>query len=243
MKTLALILHFNTPEMTDSLYESVKETNTDNYDLFVLDNGSDLEKRSKYHNLSTGKNIYFGGAVNWAFDYILKNEQYDSLLFMNSDLNVPTDLIKTLRTEMFNNDFRILSPSVFETSQEGGVNVGCRQINNWNTKKTRNVRWIDNQCPLFRRDFIVHVNQFDKRLIYGFGQELLCGIICEEQNWKIGVCDQIEVQHLGNATMNSQNIKGHYCWHAGKNSMRYFRATGQRWKRKQMVEYGYGYKI
>ena len=58
-KTLVLILHYNTPEMTDSLYESLSPYTGEVYDLFVLDNGSDEGKKSKHPSLETKKNLYF----------------------------------------------------------------------------------------------------------------------------------------------------------------------------------------
>ena len=86
MKTLVIILHYNTPDLTDSLYESLSPCAGQSYDLFVLDNRSDSDKKSCYHSLETGENKYFGGALNWSFEYVLKNDEYDSLLFLNSDI-------------------------------------------------------------------------------------------------------------------------------------------------------------
>ena len=65
MKTLALILHCNTLDLTNSLYESLAPVANELYDLYVLDNGSDENKKSRYPSLFTNENLYFGGGLNW----------------------------------------------------------------------------------------------------------------------------------------------------------------------------------
>ena len=67
-KTLAVILHYNTPQYTDVLYEMLEpEQKSGNYDLLVMDNGSSSDKKSKYTSLEISENIYFGGAMNILF--------------------------------------------------------------------------------------------------------------------------------------------------------------------------------
>ena len=73
MKTLALILHHNTPEYTDQLFEMLNPYKGWDYDLIVVDNGSEPNKTSKYTNFSLDYNVYFGGGLNVAFNYILEN--------------------------------------------------------------------------------------------------------------------------------------------------------------------------
>ena len=47
-KSLVAILHYNSTHYTDTLYELMKPYERDNYDLVVIDNGSDPNKTSKY---------------------------------------------------------------------------------------------------------------------------------------------------------------------------------------------------
>lgn len=245
MKTLALILHYNTPDMTDSLYESLSPYVDGIYDLFVLDNGSDEDRKSKYPSLEVGRNGYFGGGLNWAFNYILEHGEYDSLLFLNSDLILDgKDFVKLLRREMFENDFKLVSPSIWEDS--GGKNIGCPQIQNWKTNICRDVRWFDFQCPMFHRDIIEHIGQFDQELKLGYGQHLICGFVCEEQAWKVGVTDNLFIRHLGSATMKHTGIMSEYHSSAWRQTTRYFRryAEGKyRAKRKQYLKYAKEYSL
>ena len=114
-KTIAFILNYNTPDLTDSLYESLSPYVGDLYDLMVLDNNSEESKCSKYPTIKTGKNLYWGGGLNWAFNYVLNHDEYDSLLFLNSDLTLKgKNFVRKLREQMFDNDFMIVSPSMVE---------------------------------------------------------------------------------------------------------------------------------
>ena len=245
MKTLVIILHYNTPDLTDSLYESLSPCAGQSYDLFVLDNGSDSDKKSCYHSLETGENKYFGGALNWSFEYVLKNDEYDSLLFLNSDIIVSnSDIVNLLREEMFQNEFTLLSPSVNEISSGG--NVGCPQIQNWNTNSCRTVCWIDFQCPMFHRKLIEKIGKFDDQLKHGYGQHLICGFLCEEQNWKIGVTDKLTVEHIGSATMKQERVMSEYQRIAWKKTIKYFRnymGGKYRLKRKKYLSYAKKYSV
>ena len=79
MKTLAVIYNHNMPEITDSLWESLKPYEQDDYDLILIDNGSKQEGKSKYTTHETGQNTYFGGALNIALQFFLDSNKYDSL--------------------------------------------------------------------------------------------------------------------------------------------------------------------
>jgi hypothetical protein len=59
-KTAAIILNHNMPDYTDMLYESLKPYERDDYELFVLDNASKPEGRSKYTSFQLETNVYFG---------------------------------------------------------------------------------------------------------------------------------------------------------------------------------------
>jgi len=195
-KTLAIILNHNLPELTDNLYESLVNFQGDDYDLVVMDNGSDGNMRSKYTSIQLEKNIFWGGALNIAFQHILDRPQYDSLLFLNNDLEVNGEIfVRALRHELFKNDFAIVSPCI------AGKPNPWKQMLNWGCKRTRIVKWIDNQAPLIHRKLIEAIGQFDESLYYGWGQELVCYDVCEDRGWKIGVCDRITMLHFAKQTI------------------------------------------
>jgi len=242
-KTLVFILNYNTPKITDDLYELLLPYCRNDYELYILDNGSDTDKKCRNTTVEIGQNLFFGGGLNVGFQYILKNNQYDSLLFMNSDLIVhPYSFVRDLRDYIINKDFDIVSPSIIQPSRE---QCFWRQMNQWNSTGIRDTKWIDFQCPMFSRRFIEHLQQFDSELNYGWGPDIFSGYVCEEQNWKVGVVDNVTAVHLNGYTINSNKsipAISNYNRIAEQNMFRYFNRIGLVDKLHELRQYGANYK-
>lgn len=197
-KSLIVILHYNTVEYTDTIYNILKPYENDDYDLLVFDNGSDPDKISKYTTHKIEENCYFGGGYDLVMNYMLEHTEYDSMMMMSSDIICHgKGFIKNLRRELFSQkDLMVISPSITEPSlnQCFWPTMHC-----WGAKEIRMVPWVDFQCPVLKREFVEKVQGFGIK--YGWGNDVMTGIICEENNWKIGVCDYISAIHLGNATV------------------------------------------
>jgi hypothetical protein len=192
MKTLAVIYNHNMPEMTDMLWESLKPYENNDYDLILIDNGSKPEGKSKYTTYETEKNCYFGGALNLALQLFQESNKYDSLLSLNNDLILQgPNFIKTLRNEMFQNNYKIVSPCVLQVENQ----CKWKYMHCWNSNTIREVKWVDFQAPLLHKDFIEKIKQYPNELIYGWGQDILSGIICEQEGWKVGVVDKCPLIH------------------------------------------------
>ena len=195
-KTAVFILNHNLPEETDALYSSLAQHQGEGYDLFVLDNGSNEGGSAKNTTHHLKENIFWGGALNWAFRFIIENRDYDSLLFLNNDLSLnPSGFVSGLRKELFSGGYQLVSPSL------AGVSQPWPQMQCWYKGLTRPVKWIDMQAPLFHRMLIEKIGQFDASLNYGWGQELVCARVCEANAWSTGVADHICVEHQGKTTL------------------------------------------
>jgi hypothetical protein len=199
MKTLAVILHYNTKHLTDILYNQLKPYESKDYDLFILDNGSEIKPDNP--SIRVDQNLMFGGGLNLAFQWVLENPEYDSLLFLNNDLIVHGEgFVKALRQEL--NTYKIISPSIIQPEEN---QCYWPTMNNWYSDGIRPVLWVDFQCPLIHRDVIETIKQYDDDLIYGWGNDVYSGYICQQNNWKIGVMDKVTVVHLGSATIKETN--------------------------------------
>lgn len=199
-KTLAVIINHNRKEYTDRLYRSLKPHEvTGNYELYVFDNGStDVAEVSEFTSFTSEENTYYGGGLNIIFSVMLENPQYDSLMVFNNDVIVhPYKFIQTFRERLFNEEYHILSPSVIQP-EEG--QCFWPQMHNWGSSNTRPVCWVDFMCPIFKREFVEEIQQYDSKLIYGWGQDVYSGIVCEQKGWKIGVLDVLTVIHLSAQT-------------------------------------------
>jgi GT2 family glycosyltransferase len=201
MKTLVLILHYNTLDLTNSLYESLEQFQSDDYDLFILNNGAEKDQDSEYPSLYTNENLYFGGGLNWAFKYMIEHTEYDSLLFLNSDLIIEGEnFVKILRNEMFKNDLKIASFSLIENFVNTQTKTVYPQMGNWKSEEIRLVPWVDFQCPLIHRDLIEKIGGFSSKIKFGYAHHFICAFVCEENDWRIGVSDKKLVTHIGAQT-------------------------------------------
>ena len=101
-KSLVVILHYNTVGYTDALYEMLKPYERDDYDLTVLDNGSEKGKSSKYTELVSDENTGYGGGLDLGLQYFISETKYDSFTLLNSDLIIHGyNFFKTLRKLLF----------------------------------------------------------------------------------------------------------------------------------------------
>ncbi len=199
-KTLAVILNHNRKEYTDRLFKSLKPYETSgNYDLIVFDNGSTQpEEISEYTTFRSEENTYYGGGLNIIFSVMLENPQYDSLMVFNNDVILhPYKFIETFRNRLFEEDYHILSPSVLQP-EEG--QCFWPQMHNWGSTTIRQVKWVDFMSPMIRRELIEVINQYGEELLYGWGQDVYSGIVCEQNKWKVGVLDFLTVIHMSAQT-------------------------------------------
>ena len=226
MKTLVVIYNHNMPEMTDNLWEMLEPYKRDDYDMILIDNGSTKEGKSKYTTHETGQNCYFGGAINIAFQYFLDSGEYDSLLSLNNDLILQgPNFVRTLRDEMFKGDYKIVSPSVLQIESQ----CKWKYMHCWNSDGIRDVKWVDFQAPLLHKDFIEKVVQYPDELIYGWGQDVLSGVICEQNNWKVGVVDKCPLIHYSARTYKAGKSDldlTTYCRLAEGGMFKYFQSNG-----------------
>lgn len=225
-KSLVGILHYNTTHYTDTLYELLKPYEREDYDLIVIDNGSSEGKSSKYSTFKLEENVYFGGGLDVTMNYFIENKQYDSMMLLNSDLIIHgQNFVKSLRTELFSDeDLVLVSGCVLQPEKS---QCHWKMIHNWGHNQLRYVPWVDYQCPLLKRKLVEEIGGFGSR--FGWVQDVMTGIVCEDNGWKIGVCDWLPVIHFGNGTVkDNQNnpIISQYNQLAEQEMFQYFQDKG-----------------
>ena len=218
-KTAAIILNHNLPEYTDMVYESLKPYERNDYDLFVLDNGSTPEGTSKHTSFKLDTNVYFGGGLNASMQFIKENPQYDSLLFVSNDLTIhPYNFVRTLRNEMFVLEkykmisgfdspgdpigtvkYDIVAPTFYNIEPDKQCHWRC--MHSYNSATTRTVPYADFQCPLISRRLIEAVSEIDPDLLYGWGPDFFFALTAKKLGYKIGVVDRCCVLHHNSLTV------------------------------------------
>jgi len=245
MKTLVTILNFELPEFTDNLYEQLAPYKGEDYDLEVIDNGSSSEKKSKYTSLQLPENVYFGGGLAAATEYFLNESQYDSLLFLNNDLNVHGyRYVKELRRIMFEHtNIGMVSSCVIGKDQHN--ECFWPQMRNWGSNQLRFVEWIDFQCPLIKREVLEKIQEYPEDLWPGYGYDIHTAMTCKEIHHKILVCDWLPVVHYGEATLKLAKPsleKNQYFELAMKRMYEHFHKVGKLQELEQMRRDAINYK-
>ena len=234
-KTAFFILNHNLPDYTDILYNSLKPYERNDYDLFVIDNGSKPEGTSKYTTFKLEQNVYMGGGFNAGMQYVLENEQYDSMIFSNNDLTVhPYNYVRTLRDEMFEEVFLdkvgyqeikydIVSPSFYNI--EPDQQCHWKSMHNWNCEKIRQVDYIDFQTPLISRRMLEEVREIDGDLMYGWGICFYFALLAKKKGYKLGMVDRCCILHHNSVTVK-KGVAGidipTYCRRAEEGQFKFF---------------------
>lgn len=199
------------PDMTDMLYESLKPYEREDYDLFVLDNGSNDGGRSKHTSFALEQNVYFGGGLNASIQYMKENKQYDSLLFLSNDLTIhPYNFVRTLRDEMFEDVFLdkvgyqeikydLVSPTFYNI--EPNQQCHWKAMHCYGSSGIRTVPYSDFQCPLISRRLIEAVGEIDGDLMYGWGPDWLFALTAKKLGYKVGVVDRCCILHHNSLTV------------------------------------------
>jgi len=76
-------------------------------------------------------------------------------------------------------------------------------MHGYGSSKTRNVPYVDFQCPLISKRLLKEIDQIDSSLIYGFGIDFFFALTCQDKNWKIGVMDRLCVLHHNSITVKT----------------------------------------
>lgn len=223
MKSLVIIIHYNTIDFTDSLYEMLKPYERDDYDLAVLDNGSQEGKSSKYSTYRSDVNTGYGGGLDLSMQLLLDSPEYDSVAVLNSDLILNGYYcIKTLREQLFSrDDLMIVSPCVIQPKR---TQCHWKSMHCWNATELRVVPSIDFQFVLMKRQFVEKVKAFNSH--YGWVQDMMASFACEDNGWVMGIVDWVPVVHLENATVKTNPHLSNYNVEAQIEMDKYFKDRG-----------------
>lgn len=239
---LIATLNHNLPTWTDNLVAQLqRDPLFSNCELMVIDNGStESLAHATTHRLE--ENVYFGGGFNVVLDYFLQTK-HEYLYFLNNDLvfHGPAFLTTSLR-EARDSDAAVYSPSIINASID---QCHWKQMWNWGIG-LREVRWIDFQCPLIRRDVLEHIQQYPNELMYGWGLDFYTGCITETNELKTIVSDTNTITHMNSLTFKENKVNigvSEFCSNAEQHMNSYFLNSNFNLLYNDMRTYGETYKI
>ena len=239
---LIATLNHNLPNWTDNLVNQLKRDPlfTD-CELMVLDNGSsDDIAKSTTHKLDN--NVFFGGGFNVVLDYFLQTN-HDYLYFLNNDLvfHGPSFLTTSIR-EAKESNAAVYSPSIINASID---QCHWKQMWNWGNG-LRDVKWVDFQAPLLRRDIVENIQQFPMDLIYGWGLDFYAGCVADTLGVKTIVSDNNTITHMNSLTFKENKINigvSEFCRNAETNMNQFFLNSEYKSLYYELRTYGETYTV
>jgi glycosyltransferase involved in cell wall biosynthesis len=240
---LIATLNHNLPLWTDNLVNQLqKDPLFKQCELIVVDNGSKKEPLAVSTTHRLEENVFFGGGFNVVLDYFLTTD-HEYLYFLNNDLvfHGPSFLTTSL-AEAKQSNAAVYSPSIINASMD---QCHWKQMWNWG-QGLREVKWVDFQCPLIKRDVLEKIKQYPNELIYGWGLDFYTGCITEQNKLKTIVSDTNTITHMNSLTFKENKIDigvSEFCKNAEVNMNKFFLNSKFNSLYNSMRTYGENYTI
>lgn len=203
MSILIATLNYNLPTLTDNLAAQIKQSRFTEYELMVVDNGSQAKNVAKSTTHVLAENVFFGGGVNVILDYFLKSN-HEYVMILNNDLifhgyHYISQMLDTAKQF----DIAVLSPSVVNAEID---QCHWKQMHCWGTNDIRIVEWVDFQAPMLRRDICSLISPLPSELYLGWGVDFYTGLLSRQNALKTAVHDGLTVTHLNSQTFRQTTL-------------------------------------
>lgn len=193
-----ICVNYNMPERSDALASHLFEWSQWPFDLFLVDNGSDLLPPAKWTSVRLDKNVQTtGGWLAGVEASRLTGIDYLGYLFLITSAEF-TDISEDILTPM----------AVFLNQNPNAVGIHpaltTDSTTRWSHMKSRGgvaprqVPMIDNICALYRRSWWDGVGGFDSRFVYGWGPDLELGYIARQQARSLWIDEHTWVRKITN---------------------------------------------
>lgn len=195
-KVAVFIVNYNMVEKADKLYEYLTKEVHYPLDVYLIDNGSDLMKPSKYTNVYIKKNCQTtGGWLRGLKEADKKPYRYFAYMFLITSTNFTKkslDPIKSMVEILEDNKDAVgVHPALSYDST-----THWEHLKNRGTNKPRRTWFIDNIASLYRANWFDKIGRFDKNLIYAHGIDIETGYLARKQNRSIWIDERIEVRKI-----------------------------------------------
>jgi len=173
-RTAVIIPNYNMPERTDALVEYLMKHAEAPHDIFVVDNGSDLCKPSKYTRLFITDNCQttcgWLAGLNAADDWAEQNEEpYFAYLIMITSTEFVEESGDPLTPLV---EFLVANPNaavVHAALTTDSTSALVNQMMDRGSSRPRRTYLIDNIAALWRADYLNEIGRFREELRMGWG--------------------------------------------------------------------------
>lgn len=198
-RVCVILVNYNMTENVDRLIDSLKHLTKHPTDFYVVDNGSDITKPSKYTTISLTKNIQTCNGWLMGLHYadcisLIENFKYLAYCFLITSLYIDDDkdIISVLIDKMINDDDIVgIAPSLSPDST-----TAHKHLYNQGNNKLRSVKFIDNLCSLYRADWFNDIGRFNPEMTYAWAIDIETGYLARKNNYDIYIDDSITIKKI-----------------------------------------------
>lgn len=238
MKTVAVILSYNNPSMTDRIVENMKSVIQGIMPTIVLDNGSDEDKISKYTTHRVSENTRMTGGFNKAIEIVeYEHPDYDNIwLFTNDCYFIPSDICPLESSEALLKKYPIIG--ILHPSEDSSVEVCYDVHHDPSISGAKVVIDYDIVCPIFTRLAIQAIGgQFNPRLRQGWGLDHESSFMVRKNGLLVAINHKAVIGHNTSSTYD----KGLDNLHPNRES--YYSAAMQEMHQVLGEQYGFQWPI
>jgi len=263
-KVSIIILNWNGLEDTVECLESLKKITYPNYQLIVVDNGSEgndadvlRERFGNYiHIIKNDKNYGFTGGNNIGIRYILNNSEPDYFLLLNNDTVVdPEFLTEMVKVAESNPSIGMAGPKAYFYDDpnrfwlvwfEVDMRVGQafhgrgRKIDRGQYENIRQVGYIPGSCLLVKRKVIQHVGLLDESYVNYWDETDYC-FRARKTGYKIVYVPKAKIWHKVQQTQKRES--GFRWYYRARNHFRFMRSHATKSQYRSFLLYFFGFYL
>jgi len=201
-----IIPNYNMPEAADAIVDRIRASSDERmYDLFLVDNGSDLVAPAKNTTVLLPTNCQTTGAILCgmaAADRHVRDNKLEHdyiaywIIITSTTLLEDTDYISFgINLMSTNKNFVGLMPTLTVKSTSAWKHLFTRKANAAYPRKVflRYVWMLDNIATFWRKDWLDSIGRFDPKLTYAWGIDLEASYLARQQNKALLVSDWLNV--------------------------------------------------
>jgi len=215
-KIAILLINFNLPDLTNKLVEQIKRNIKFPYELFLLDNGSEPNKRSKYATHILEKNIGLNGGIEYLYNIVKNKKEFDAYWFLCNDIELEenidylSEIINAYDKLTKNYKVAMLVPSYFFKDGEPVPDNMKRRENSY----LRPAVWVEWNAIFITKNFMQKFfkNGFGLKTRHAF-HDVVSNFIAWKNGYGCFIMDNLSIRHLGNQTFlkhGGKTINGIY---------------------------------
>jgi len=193
MTVAIVITNYNMPERTDALVEYIHDNVKHPFDIAVVDNGSDIEKPSKYTSVRLHRNVQTTNGWLMGLHYfdalrVVSGKEYSAYWFLITSAEfVGGDPLSPM-CDVLQSRYDVV-----------GVHPVLTQDSTtyWRHMKEGGDTWMmDNIASLYDAKWFDSIGRFDPALIYAWGIDLETGYKARSDGKKLHLCKGAKVKKV-----------------------------------------------